>query len=181
MSAEPIGMLLIMKSLPPSHSWRTAAFWGNVRKSSYWELFINEDIQSTLLVLQPGGRLYIKCRLTSIGITMSKIRQSHDCLIFNMVIHIPEKDSLYIETGPWNIPAIQGHYYDWWCSGPYPIQFDIAMTIEKAQYFFNSYLIPFIGLLHLAPSLTPTLVIWTQTFQLLFPFEINVLTVIDHN
>ena len=29
-----------------------------------------------------------------------KIRRSHDRLIFNMGISIPEKDSLYIQTGP---------------------------------------------------------------------------------
>ena len=32
---------------------------------------------------------------------MLKIRRSRDRLIFNMVIPIPEKDGLYIETGPW--------------------------------------------------------------------------------
>ena len=32
---------------------------------------------------------------------MSKIRRSHDRLIFNMGISIPGKDGLYIETGPW--------------------------------------------------------------------------------
>ena len=32
---------------------------------------------------------------------MSKIRRSHDRLIFNMRISIPGKDGFYIETGPW--------------------------------------------------------------------------------
>ena len=31
---------------------------------------------------------------------MLKIRRSRDRLIFNMGIHIPGKDGLYIETGP---------------------------------------------------------------------------------
>ena len=31
---------------------------------------------------------------------MLKIKWSGDCLIFNMEIHIPGKDGLYIETGP---------------------------------------------------------------------------------
>ena len=35
-------------------------------------------------------------------IPMLKIRRSHDHLIFNMGIPIPEKDGLYIETGPWS-------------------------------------------------------------------------------
>ena len=47
-----------------------------------------------------GGRLNIKCRLTSIRIPMLKIRRSRDRLIFNMGIHITRKDGLYIETGP---------------------------------------------------------------------------------
>ena len=29
------------------------------------------------------------------------ITRSHDSLIFNMAIHIPGKDGLYIETGLW--------------------------------------------------------------------------------
>ena len=40
------------------------------------------------------------CPLTSIGITMLKIRWSRDCLIFNMGIPIPGEDGLYIETNP---------------------------------------------------------------------------------
>ena len=40
-----------------------------------------------------------RCRLTSIGIPMLKIRRSHDRLIFNMGIPILGKDGLYIETG----------------------------------------------------------------------------------
>ena len=42
------------------------------------------------------GAVSIKrCRLTSIGIPMLKIRQSRDCLIFNMGIPIPGKDGLF--------------------------------------------------------------------------------------
>ena len=43
---------------------------------------------------------------------MLKIRQSHDCLIFNMGIHKPEKDSLYIEPAmimPADALAPNGH------------------------------------------------------------------------
>ena len=51
--------------------------------------------------LETGGHLNIKIHhLASIGIPMLKIRRSHDCLIFNMEIPIPGKESLYIETGP---------------------------------------------------------------------------------
>ena len=42
----------------------------------------------------------LKCRLTSIGTPMLKIKQSRDCLIFNMGIPIPGKNGLDIETGP---------------------------------------------------------------------------------
>ena len=42
----------------------------------------------------------LRCRLTSIGITMLKIRRSHDRLIFNIGIPIPRKDGPYIATGP---------------------------------------------------------------------------------
>ena len=37
--------------------------------------------------------------LTSIGISMLKLRRYHDRLIFNMGIPIPGKDGLYIEKG----------------------------------------------------------------------------------
>ena len=47
------------------------------------------------------GPVCIKiCRLTSIRISMIKIRQSHDRLIFIMGILIHRKDCVYIETGP---------------------------------------------------------------------------------
>ena len=38
---------------------------------------------------------------------MLKIWQSFDRLIFNMEIPIPEKDGLYIETGPWYTACIE--------------------------------------------------------------------------
>ena len=41
-----------------------------------------------------------RCRLTSIGVPMLKIRRPHDRPIFNLGIPIPGKDGLYIETGP---------------------------------------------------------------------------------
>ena len=41
-----------------------------------------------------------RCILTSKGISMWKIRQPRDRLIFNMGIPIPEKDGLYIESEP---------------------------------------------------------------------------------
>ena len=41
-----------------------------------------------------------RCRLTSIGIPILKIRRSRDRLIFNMAIPVPGKDGLYTETGP---------------------------------------------------------------------------------
>ena len=47
-----------------------------------------------------GALSILRYCLTSIGIHMLKIRQSPDCLIFNMGIPIPGKDGLYIETGP---------------------------------------------------------------------------------
>ena len=46
-----------------------------------------------------GPSQYEKCRLTSIGIPVLKIRRSRDRLIFKMGIPIPGKDGLYIETG----------------------------------------------------------------------------------
>ena len=47
------------------------------------------------------GAVSIKrCCLTGIGISMLKIRRSHDSLIFNLGIPISGKDGLYIETGP---------------------------------------------------------------------------------
>ena len=46
-----------------------------------------------------------RCRLTSIGIPMLKIRRSRDHLIFNIGIPIPKKDGLYIESGPWSFLA----------------------------------------------------------------------------
>ena len=49
-----------------------------------------------------GGVSIWRCRLTSIGIPMLKIRRSCDCLIFHMGIPISWKDSLYIETGSWS-------------------------------------------------------------------------------
>ena len=51
---------------------------------------------------QSKNRVHISCdilyHLTSIGIPMSKIRRSHDRLIFNMKILIPGKDGLYIRS-----------------------------------------------------------------------------------
>ena len=47
-----------------------------------------------------GAVLIYRCRLTSIWIPIIKIRRSRDRLIFNMVIPIPGKDGIYIETGP---------------------------------------------------------------------------------
>ena len=49
---------------------------------------------------RPGGVSIYICHVTSIGIPMLKIRRSRDRLIFNMGIHIPGKDGLYIEKGP---------------------------------------------------------------------------------
>ena len=40
---------------------------------------------------------------------MLKIRRSHDRLIFNMEIHIPGKDGLYIGTGPWWLAMLPQH------------------------------------------------------------------------
>ena len=51
---------------------------------------------------QSKNRMHISCdilyHLTSIGIPMSRIRRSHDRLIFNMKILIPGKDGLYIRS-----------------------------------------------------------------------------------
>ena len=41
-----------------------------------------------------------KTVLPGMAIPMLKIRRPNDRLIFNMEIPIPEKDGLYIETGP---------------------------------------------------------------------------------
>ena len=49
----------------------------------------------TSILAESGGRLNKRCRLTSIGITMLKIRRSRQSLIFNMRIHIPGKDVFY--------------------------------------------------------------------------------------
>ena len=50
----------------------------------------------TSILAESGGRLNKRCRLTSIGITMLKIRRSRQSLIFNMRIHIPGKDGFFI-------------------------------------------------------------------------------------
>ena len=42
-----------------------------------------------------------KCRPFCLGLNVLKIKWSHDPLICNMGIPIPEKDSFYIETQPW--------------------------------------------------------------------------------
>ena len=47
-----------------------------------------------------------RCRLTSVGIPMLKIRWSWHCLIFKVVTPIPAKDSFYFETGPWFLHPI---------------------------------------------------------------------------
>ena len=59
--------------------------------------------------------------LISIGILMLKIRRSQDRLIFNIMIPIPGRDSLYIETGPCfshntlhYVPANMHRWYRWW-------------------------------------------------------------------
>ena len=47
-----------------------------------------------------GGILIYRCRLTSIGIPILKIRQSNDHLIFNMEIPIPGKTVFILRQGP---------------------------------------------------------------------------------
>ena len=47
-----------------------------------------------------GAILIWRCRLASIGIHMLKVRQSHDCLIFNMGIPIPRNTALILRWGP---------------------------------------------------------------------------------
>ena len=57
----------------------------------------------------PGGHL--SC-LTSIGIPVLKIRQSHNCLIFNMGIPIPGKDFFILRQDPGHQVSIcYTHYF----------------------------------------------------------------------
>ena len=68
----------------------------------YWNglIFLVQD--GRISVANALGAVSVwRCRLTSIGIPMLKIRRSHDRLIFNMGIPIPEKDGLNIETDSW--------------------------------------------------------------------------------
>ena len=53
-----------------------------------------------------GAVSILRCRLSSIGIPMLKIRRFRDRLIFNMGIPIPGKDGIYNETGPSFLDAI---------------------------------------------------------------------------
>ena len=66
---------------------------------------------------------YVKNHFTSIRIPMLKIRQSCDCLIFNMGIPIPGKDSLYIETGPCFFSA----------GAAFPVPAEVTGNVELAQ------------------------------------------------
>ena len=74
--------------------------------SIHWHLLIKRsenEIASffmNLLISILGAVSIKRCRLTSNGIPMLKIRRSRDRLIFNMGTPIPGKDGLYIETWP---------------------------------------------------------------------------------
>ena len=75
--------------------------------------------------LQAGGRLNIKSSyLTSKAIPVLKIRRPRDRLIFNLWIRIPEKDGLYIETGPcWRLWSNIFYDCSWNYRRPYAITF----------------------------------------------------------
>ena len=79
----------------------------------HWNLFQMVQVLWGLLYknMKDQGSVS-RCRLTSIGIPMLKIRQSHDRLIFNMGIPIPGKDGLYIDTGPWR--QVKECMVFWW-------------------------------------------------------------------
>ena len=61
----------------------------------------------------PGGRL------TSIGISMIKIRWSHNCFVFNTQIPIPEKMVFVLKRGPRNLHVL-------------------LQCLSENQYFTNS-------------------------------------------
>ena len=74
---------------------------GGLHKSTS-ESYHSKNIICTMLAIgfQPGPRLNIKTVFPGIGISMLKIRQLQDCLIFNMGIPILVKQHLYIEMAP---------------------------------------------------------------------------------
>ena len=78
---------------PPPHTHFVGRGYNNFPMTFHLVLVISNHLVTR-------GRLIIKCRLTSIGIPMLKIRRSRNRLIFNMGIPIPGKNGLYIETGP---------------------------------------------------------------------------------
>ena len=61
------------------------------------ELWIIHQIK---WIQELGSHLNIKTVFPGMGITMLKIRQSQDRLIFNMGISILLRQNLYIETAP---------------------------------------------------------------------------------
>ena len=56
--------------------------------------------------MDPGAYFNIKTILPGIGISIIKIRQPWDCLIFIMGIHILVRRHLYIETSPCFSPSL---------------------------------------------------------------------------
>ena len=92
-----------------------------------WGLIIHNDanarqfrkarviyLTSNIMYVNDQGAISIqKCRFTSIGISMLKIRWTCDHLIFNMGIPIPRKYDLYTETGLWYHKK-PGHQQTWY-------------------------------------------------------------------
>ena len=94
----------------------------NVENASIW--WRHHVVETWLHDRVPGGRLNIKMLSYQYKVPMSKVRWSHECLIFNMVICIPGKDSLYIETWPrlvasamsdgWHVSLYTSHSVIWY-------------------------------------------------------------------
>ena len=66
----------------------------------FWNAPWSARLRAPIGVYTLGPPHYMRCRPTTTGISMLKIRLSYDRLLFNMRIPIPGKDYLYIETGP---------------------------------------------------------------------------------
>ena len=79
-----------------------------------------------------------RCRLTSIGTPMSKIKQSRDHLIFNMRIPIPGKDCLDIEMGPCPQNLIESGNRAFWLFSWLPIGEVLVVVDHQTNHSVRS-------------------------------------------
>ena len=84
------------------------------------DINITQSSTAALVEWYLGAVSILRCRLTSIGIPMLKIRRSPDRLIFNMGILITGKDGHYIETGPCLPNPSSISWSPSWKDGPAP-------------------------------------------------------------